>query len=93
MAIEKTAKQENILLGGCAFISSINQLCIYNLRCTAPDVIHPLYLQHLILRFELLGDAFLFGKLIDQLTEHFIGSLIGVGEVFLEDSGGQKGVV
>ena len=59
----------------------VNQLCIYNLFRTVTDIVHSLHPQHLIICFELLSHAFLFGELFYQPKEHILCLLVDVGEV------------
>jgi|GEM_PF-4906086 len=47
----------------------VDQLVIYDLHCPVPDVVHSLHPQHLILCFELFGDAFALCHLLRQ-QEH-----------------------
>ena len=52
----------------------VDQLMVYDFHCPFPDVIHPLFPLHLILCFELFGDALLLGHLFRQ-QEHLLRCL------------------
>ena len=63
---------------------------IYDLHRPVSDAIHPLHPQHLILCFELFGDALLLGHLLCQ-QEHLLRRLlVDVGEVGVQPAAGQQ---
>ena len=61
--------------------SCVDQLVIYHLHRTIPDVVHPLHPQHLILRFELFGDTLMCRHLFYQLKEHGFRLFVQVGKI------------
>ena len=63
---------------------------LYNLHCPIPDVVHALYPQHLILRFELFGDTLTLSHLLCQQGHLFLCLLIDVGKVGVQPAAGQQ---
>ncbi len=60
------------------------------LHCPVPDVVHPLYPQHLILCFELLGDTLTLSHLFCQQEHLFLRPLVDVGQIGIQLAAGQK---
>ena len=52
-----------------------------------PDVIHPLYPQHLILGLELFRNALTNGRLFYQLKEHILCLLVQIGKITVQLAG------
>ena len=70
--------------------SYIDQLMIHKLCCPVPDVVHSLYPKHLILGFELFGDALTLGHLLYQ-QEHLLRRLfVDVGKVCIQPAAGHQ---
>lgn len=68
----------------------VDQIVVYDLYCPVPDVVHPLYPQHLILCFELLCDALTLGYLLYQQEHFFLSLFVDVGKVGIQSAAGQK---
>ncbi len=66
----------------------VNQLVVYDFCRLCSDVVHPLYLQHLILRFALFGDTISDGHLIYQLKKHGFCLLVQVCQISVQLAGG-----
>ena len=52
-----------------------------------PDVIHPLYQQHLILGLALFRNALTNGRLFYQLKEHILCLLVQIGKITVQLAG------
>ena len=65
-----------------------NQFCIYSFRCPLPDVIHCAHPSHLIVDFELLGDALLRRHLFKRtdLTSGQVGPKLRTDEQMAEEA-------
>ena len=59
----------------------INQIVVHNLHSSIPNVVHPLYPQHLILCFKLFGDALTLGHLLNQLKKHRFSLFVHIGKI------------
>ena len=59
----------------------IDNFIVYDFFGTIADVIHTLHPQHLIIRFELFGYAFLFGELFHKPIKHFIRIFVNICEI------------
>ena len=63
---------------------------VYDLHCSISDAVHSLYPQHLILCFELFGDALTLCHLLCQ-QEYLLRRLFAyVGQIGIQSATGQK---
>ena len=59
----------------------IDEFIIDNFLCSVVDIVHFMHPQHLIIRFELFGYAFLFGELFHKPIKHFIRFFVNICEI------------
>ena len=76
----------------CAVLA-INKLVWNNFHSSAADVVHPLYPQHLVFRFDRFRYALFFGKLLYQPREHFLCLPVNVGKITVQLAACQQNVV
>ena len=60
---------------------SINTFAGHDLFCAVADVVHVPDPCHLVIGFEILGDALALGHLADQKVKHGVGLFVDLGEV------------
>ena len=65
----------------------VDQIMIYKLHRSVPDVVHPLRPQHLILRLELLSDTLTGGHLFYQLKKHVFRLIVQIGKIPVQLAG------
>ena len=66
----------------------VDLVVVHHLHSPISDVVHALYPQHLILGFELFGDALTGGKLFYQLKEHSLSLIVQNGKIAVQLAGG-----
>lgn len=72
---------------------SIDQICIHNFNGTVANVVHALYPEQLILRFELFRYDVFLAKLLDQTRIHFFRKFVDIGEMSVEFALSQEVVI
>ena len=68
----------------CPLFLIINYFFVYYLHCSIADIIHLLYPQHLIFRFEFFRYIFFLGKLFYQPKKHILCLFVNIGKVAVQ---------